>query len=147
MFMLGITTFMFALGIIALVLVTVYNCQVMKAILVDSSDWWSEYYIVIVWGTITRLMVRLNDTVVLTQLTAVQYILCDIVCAWRTVVLWNRDKRVIAILLFLILGFTGTWKGFLKIELCSFGTNARSCRRVGPLFHHRALDGTYQLEY
>jgi len=34
------------------------------------------------------------------------YILCDIVCAWRTVVLWNRDKRVIAILLFFILGTT-----------------------------------------
>ncbi|KAH8991491.1 hypothetical protein EDB86DRAFT_2933382 [Lactarius hatsudake] len=32
------------------------------------------------------------------------YILSDIVCAWRAVVLWNRDKRVIAILLLLILG-------------------------------------------
>ncbi|KAH9026521.1 hypothetical protein EDB85DRAFT_170128 [Lactarius pseudohatsudake] len=28
------------------------------------------------------------------------------VCAWRAVVLWNRDKRIIAILLLLILGTT-----------------------------------------
>jgi hypothetical protein len=106
--MFGITTVMFALGIIALVLVTVYECQVMKATLVNSSDWWSEFHIAVAWGVITRLMVRLNDTFMLTQLTAVQYILCDIICAWRTVVLWNRDKRVIAILLFFILGATGT---------------------------------------
>ncbi|KAH9973222.1 hypothetical protein BGW80DRAFT_1308927, partial [Lactifluus volemus] len=32
------------------------------------------------------------------------YILSDIICAWRAVVLWNRDKRVITILLFFILG-------------------------------------------
>jgi hypothetical protein len=89
-FMFGITTVMFALGIIALVLVTVYECQVMKATLVNSSDWWSEFHIAVAWGVITRLM----------------YILCDIICAWRTVVLWNRDKRVISILLFFILGST-----------------------------------------
>jgi hypothetical protein len=38
----------------------------------------------------------------------VQYILSDIICAWRAVVLWNRDKRVIAILLLFILGTIGT---------------------------------------
>ncbi|KAH9960356.1 hypothetical protein BGW80DRAFT_1364365 [Lactifluus volemus] len=32
------------------------------------------------------------------------YILSDIICAWRAVVLWNRDKRVIVILLLFILG-------------------------------------------
>ena len=42
------------------------------------------------------------------RLTAVQYILSDIICAWRTVVLWNRDKRVFAILLIFVLGATGT---------------------------------------
>jgi hypothetical protein len=119
MFMLGITTFMFALGIIALVLVTVANCQVMKATLVDSSDWWSEYYIVIVWGPIPRLM----------------YILCDIVCAWRTVVLWNRDKRVIAILLFLILGSTAAavWDLYFTIAPLMGPTNwsIESTGRVG----------------
>jgi hypothetical protein len=61
MFMFGITTFMLALGIIALVLVTVYNFQLMEAALVDSSDGTSEFYILTAWGTITRLMVRLND--------------------------------------------------------------------------------------
>ena len=38
----------------------------------------------------------------------VQYILSDIICAWRAAVLWDRDKRVVAILLFFILGTTGT---------------------------------------
>ncbi|KAH9007672.1 hypothetical protein EDB84DRAFT_1572647 [Lactarius hengduanensis] len=95
MIMFGITTFMFAMGIIALVLeiafwfqqildITGYECQ------------WSTYRTNVVFAvesTITRLM-------------AVQYILSDIICAWRAVVLWNRDKRIIAILLFLILGTT-----------------------------------------
>lgn len=31
----------------------------------------------------------------------------DIICAWRAVVLWNKDKRVIAILLLFILGTVG----------------------------------------
>ncbi|KAH8981336.1 hypothetical protein EDB92DRAFT_1820289 [Lactarius akahatsu] len=39
-------------------------------------------------------------------ITRLMYILSDIICAWRAVVLWNRDKRVIAILLLLILGTT-----------------------------------------
>ena len=41
---------------------------------------------------------------------AVQYILSDIICAWRAVVLWNRDKRIVAIILLFILGTTGTYK-------------------------------------
>jgi hypothetical protein len=131
MFMFGITTLMFALGIIALVLVTTFLwCQSMKSTLADSQPGPSFYTSSVVWATITRLMVCLNDALFLTQLMAVQYILSDIICAWRTVVLWNRDKRVIAILLFFILGSTGTHKGFLKIVLCSSGTNARSCCRV-----------------
>ncbi|KAH9051197.1 hypothetical protein EDB83DRAFT_2398571 [Lactarius deliciosus] len=32
------------------------------------------------------------------------YILSDVICAWRAVVIWDRDKRVIAILLLFILG-------------------------------------------
>jgi hypothetical protein len=42
-----------------------------------------------------------------TPLTAVQYILCDIICAWRTVVIWHNDKRIVAILAFFILAITG----------------------------------------
>jgi len=45
-----------------------------------------------VWATITCLM----------------FILCDAICAWRTVVLWNNDKRIIAVLAFFILGTIGT---------------------------------------
>ena len=51
---------------------------------------------------------RCAHAVCLTQLTAVQYILCDSICAWRTVVLWNKDKRIIAILVFFNLATTGT---------------------------------------
>jgi hypothetical protein len=39
---------------------------------------------------------------------AVQYILCDVICTWCTVVLWRKDKRVIAVHVFFILGTTGT---------------------------------------
>ena len=51
---------------------------------------------------------RCFHAIFLIPLTLVQYILCDAICAWRTVVLWNNDKRVIAILVFFILGTTGT---------------------------------------
>ncbi|KAI9439104.1 hypothetical protein H4582DRAFT_2075759 [Lactarius indigo] len=92
MFMFGITTFMFALGIIALVLETALSFQLLQFFLDPTNgNLWSTYHLNVVFAvesTITRLM----------------YILSDIVCAWRAVVLWNRDKRVIAILLLLILG-------------------------------------------
>jgi hypothetical protein len=39
---------------------------------------------------------------------AVQYILCDVICAWRMVVLWRKDKHIIAVHVFFILGTTGT---------------------------------------
>ncbi|KAF8262709.1 hypothetical protein EI94DRAFT_662129 [Lactarius quietus] len=90
MFMFGTTTFMFISGIIALVLVTTIMFREMRLIAqpdLGLSQIASYYF---AWGTITRLM----------------YIVCDIICAWRTVVLWNRDKRVIAILLIFILGTT-----------------------------------------
>src|ERR1700677_2930019 len=111
MFMFGTTTFMFILGIIALVLETTLGFQQMQLFLnPDASGVWSSYrtnVVIAVGATITRLMVRSN-AVRLTLLTAMQYILSDIICAWRAVVLWNRDKRVIAILLLFILGTTGT---------------------------------------
>ena len=109
--MFGTTTFMFILGIIALVLETTLGFQQMQLFLnPDASGVWSSYrtnVVIAVGATITRLMVRSN-AVRLTLLTAMQYILSDIICAWRAVVLWNRDKRVIAILLLFILGTTGT---------------------------------------
>jgi hypothetical protein len=53
-------------------------------------------------------LVRCSLVVCLTPLTTVQCILCDCICAWRTVILWNKDKRIIAILVFAILVTTGT---------------------------------------
>jgi hypothetical protein len=44
----------------------------------------------------------------LDTLNVVQYVLSDVICTWRAVVLWNRDKRIIAILLLFTLGTIGT---------------------------------------
>ncbi|KAI9450474.1 hypothetical protein BJY52DRAFT_1356565 [Lactarius psammicola] len=92
MFMFGITTFAFVLGIISLVLEKALGFQQMQLFLDPTADGvWSSDRITVVFtveATITRLM----------------YILSDIICAWRAMVLWNRDKRVIAILLLFILG-------------------------------------------
>ncbi|KAH8991476.1 hypothetical protein EDB86DRAFT_3180726 [Lactarius hatsudake] len=73
----GITTFMFVLGTTALALQKALELQNIDFIVFYFAD-----------GFITRLM----------------YILSDIICAWRAVVIWDRDKRVIAILLLFILG-------------------------------------------
>ncbi|KAH8991866.1 hypothetical protein EDB86DRAFT_1532728 [Lactarius hatsudake] len=98
-FMFGITTFMFVLGIVALVLGRALWFQETQFIFFLFSDLpaprnlWADHHTNVAFAveaTITRLM----------------YILSDIVCAWRAVVLWNRDKRVIAILLLFILGTT-----------------------------------------
>jgi len=92
--MFGITTFMFALGLVALVLETAFVFQQIQLFLDPTSPGiWSSYHtnvIIAVGATITRIM----------------YILSDIICAWRAVVLWNKDKRVIAILVLFILGTT-----------------------------------------
>ncbi|KAH9026508.1 hypothetical protein EDB85DRAFT_169180 [Lactarius pseudohatsudake] len=91
MFMFGITTLMFALAIVALVLRTALAFQVVQLFLMPLPHTWSPHRVIVVAlveVTIARLM----------------YILSDIVCAWRAVVLWNRDKRIISILLLLILG-------------------------------------------
>ncbi|KAH9052580.1 hypothetical protein EDB87DRAFT_425335 [Lactarius vividus] len=97
MLMFGITTLMFALAIVALVLRIALGFQNMQFLLnldfgPTNAHWhiWSDtrfFVVFIVEEIITRLM----------------YILSDIICAWRAVVLWNRDKRIIAILLLLIL--------------------------------------------
>ncbi|KAH8991489.1 hypothetical protein EDB86DRAFT_3079902 [Lactarius hatsudake] len=95
MFMFGITTFMFALAIVALVLETAFGFQQMK------------------------LLLDFTDT---NTPNGAYYTLSDIVCAWRAVVLWNRDKRVIAVLLLFILGTTGTYKvSLLVVVVCSSG--------------------------
>ncbi|KAI9433493.1 hypothetical protein H4582DRAFT_2101524 [Lactarius indigo] len=106
MVMFGITTFMFAMGIIALVLEMALGFQQYQYS--TRGNVWSPYHTNVVFAvgiTIIRIMVCLHFyAIYLTRLKAVQYILSDIICAWRAVVLWNRDKRVIAILLLFILG-------------------------------------------
>ncbi|KAH8991863.1 hypothetical protein EDB86DRAFT_1532648 [Lactarius hatsudake] len=102
MSMFAITTFMFVLGIIALVLETTLGFQQTQQsqtpqIFPDptGANKRSTYLINVVFtveATITRLV----------------YILSDIICAWRAVVLWDRDKRIIAILSLLILATTAT---------------------------------------
>jgi hypothetical protein len=103
---------MFVLGLIALVLETTLGFLQMQLLLDPTSDGiWSSTYtniIIAVGATITRIMVRLEQRCRLSMLTKTkQYILSDVVCAWRAVVLWNKDKRVIAILSLFILGTTG----------------------------------------
>ncbi|KAH9028549.1 hypothetical protein EDB84DRAFT_1498098 [Lactarius hengduanensis] len=101
MIMFGITTLMFALAIVALVLRTARGFQEMLGF--TPVHTWSDdrfFVVSLVEATITRLM----------------YILSDIVCAWRAVVLWNRDKRIIAILLLLILGTTAAAGSELPLD-------------------------------
>ena len=65
MFMFGITTFMFVLGIIMLVLETATVIQQMQSFLYPTAgNVWSPYRtkaIIVVGGTFTRLLVRLYD--------------------------------------------------------------------------------------
>lgn len=111
--MFGITTFMFVLGLIALVLDTTLGFQQMQLLLDStSSGIWSSTktnIIIAVGATITRIMVRLLDSTCFPSMLTLmnQYILSDVICAWRAVVLWNKDKRVIAVLTLFILGTTG----------------------------------------
>jgi len=92
-YMLGVTTLMFALGIIALVLgITVEfqlgNSPIVYETRLGPSGPVISYHL---WEAVACLM----------------YILCDIICAWRTVVLWKYDRRIIGILAFFILVTTG----------------------------------------
>jgi len=73
---------MFALGTIALVLDTTVGFQDANF---DSST--SCITCTYLWETALFLMC----------------IICDSICAWRTVIIWNKDKRVTAILVFFIL--------------------------------------------
>ncbi|KAH9014614.1 hypothetical protein EDB83DRAFT_2441309 [Lactarius deliciosus] len=61
------------------------------------------------------------------------YILSDIICAWRAVVLWNRDKRLIAILLLLILGTTAATGCELGLNFLPQFGRTRFQSNFGPL--------------
>ncbi|KAH9072409.1 hypothetical protein EDB83DRAFT_2573177 [Lactarius deliciosus] len=131
MFMFGITTFMFIMGIIALVLEKTLEFQSIQWFTLNfntTAGVWSSYRTNVVFAvdaTITRLM----------------YILGDIICAWRAVVLWNRHSHVIAILLLFILGTTaaaGCELGLslvplFKSDLPYFTTQGKATANFGPL--------------
>ncbi|KAH9010313.1 hypothetical protein EDB84DRAFT_1570593 [Lactarius hengduanensis] len=132
MFMFGITTFMFVMGIIALVLEKTLEFQSIQWFDLNfnttAGNVWSSYRTNVVFAvdaTITRLM----------------YILGDIICAWRAVVLWNRDKHVISILLLFLLGTTaaaGCELGLslvplFKSDLRYFTTQGKATANFGPL--------------
>ncbi|KAH9021759.1 hypothetical protein EDB84DRAFT_1441378 [Lactarius hengduanensis] len=95
MVMFATTTFMFVLGIVALVLGTALEFQKMWLLLDQTAT-----------NTVNGTPAQYFLSTCSTQLMAVQFILSDIICAWRAVVLWNRDKRVIALLLLFIIGTT-----------------------------------------
>ncbi len=48
----------------------------------------------------------LSISVVLLTLPPNQYILSEVVCAWRAAVLWNYDRRVVAVLMVFLIGAT-----------------------------------------
>jgi len=97
----GITTFMFALGVIALVLNTTIGFQNANVLNFTSCNTCYR-----VWETTTCLMC----------------ILCDAICAWRTVVLWNNNRPVVAILAFSILGTTATAVCVLVFDITQPGS-------------------------
>ncbi|KAH8991890.1 hypothetical protein EDB86DRAFT_3079513 [Lactarius hatsudake] len=94
MFMFGITTFMFVLGSVTLVLEVVLGFKETRLILDPTAE-------------NVRSVYRTNVVFAVAEaITCLMYILSDIICAWRAVVLWNRDKRIIAVLLLFIFGTT-----------------------------------------
>ncbi|KAI9450464.1 hypothetical protein BJY52DRAFT_1302492 [Lactarius psammicola] len=92
--MLTVTSMMFALGLIALVLQTSLRYQEF-AHLFDSSSTslWSAHRTSVV-------------TAVVATIARIIYILSEVVCAWRAAVLWNYDRRVVAVLMFFLIGAT-----------------------------------------
>ncbi|KAH9995256.1 hypothetical protein BJV77DRAFT_1066347 [Russula vinacea] len=104
-FMFSITTLMFVLGLIALVLETALEFQQMQLFLDPTSGG--------IWSSMdTNIIIAVGATI-----TRIMYILSDVICAWRAVVLWNKDKRVIAILLLFILGTTAAAGSDLGLSL------------------------------
>jgi hypothetical protein len=92
--MLTVTTTMFALGLIALVLQTSLSYQQFAQMFSSSStSLWSAHRIGVV-------------TAVIATIARIIYILSEVVCAWRAVVLWNYDRRVVAVLMFFLIGAT-----------------------------------------
>ncbi|KAN0103693.1 hypothetical protein V8E52_011718 [Russula decolorans] len=92
LFMLVVSTVTFVLGLIALVLETSLAFQNFARELGSSNgSLWSTHR--------TNVVVALCATI-----TYLVFLLTDLVCAWRAAVLWNYDRRVLAVLALFVLG-------------------------------------------
>jgi hypothetical protein len=112
--MLTVTTVMFALGLIALVLQTTLSYQQFAQMFNSSStSLWSAHrtnVVTAVVATIARIIVSDSFTFDIRRLSNLtphkQYILSEVVCAWRAAVLWDYDRRVVAVLIVFLVGAT-----------------------------------------
>ncbi|KAI0259486.1 hypothetical protein BC834DRAFT_628067 [Gloeopeniophorella convolvens] len=95
-FMISITTLMFVLGTIALVLNTCLLQRELESATLPE---------LVTWQTIRKTEVILD---IFSAIVRVNPILSDIVCAWRAFVLWNSDRRVLAFLTTMIFATIGT---------------------------------------
>ncbi|KAI0259749.1 hypothetical protein BC834DRAFT_904275 [Gloeopeniophorella convolvens] len=116
--MLSVTTITFLLGIGVLVLDVSLNLQQMVLTLNPPGGG--------IWST------RLVDIIVAVGSVMIRiiFIMSDVICAWRAMVLWNRDRRVVAVLLLFLLGTVAAAGCDLGLDLV-------------PLFnpsHHSAHD-------
>ncbi|KAI0275257.1 hypothetical protein BC834DRAFT_851966 [Gloeopeniophorella convolvens] len=113
LFMLSVTTIMFILGTIAFALSVCLSSQQFPQLLQLPAAW-STYY-VDVTADIFAFITRLNP------------ILSDIICAWRAVVLWNSDRRVLALLTTIVLGTIGAAGYDLSLALVTLsGKNSET---------------------
>ncbi|KAI0258134.1 hypothetical protein BC834DRAFT_119953 [Gloeopeniophorella convolvens] len=107
-FMFSVTTFMFIFGTVAIVLGPGLTLQAVPFIVEDFDPsfpgGWSN---------------RTTNTVaaIFAVITRLNPILSDVVCAWRAVVLWRWDRRVLLILGTCILGTLGAAGFDLKLAL------------------------------
>ncbi|KAI0300036.1 hypothetical protein B0F90DRAFT_1726140 [Multifurca ochricompacta] len=105
LFMLFITSVMFVLGLIALVLKTFLDFQQFTRLLSPSSS--------SLWSLRSTNIV----TAVSATLARIIYILSDTVCAWRAAVLWNYERRIVGALALFILGTTAAAGSDLGLNL------------------------------
>ncbi|KAI9449525.1 hypothetical protein F5148DRAFT_1247327 [Russula earlei] len=105
LFMLVVTTAMFALGFIALVLETSLAYQQFTLLLRPSRG--------SLWSTSkTNTVTAVGSTI-----ACITYIIADVVFAWRAAVLWNYDRRIVATLALSVLGTVAAAGSALGINL------------------------------
>jgi len=130
LFMLVMTTAMFALGTIALVLETSLAYQQFALEVVPSSS--------SLWSTRrTNIIMAVGATI-----ACIIYIISNVVCAWRAAVLWNYNRRVVAVLALFVLGTVVAAASDLGVNLHPvFSSSQQSPQYVSgtKLGGHRAL--------